>query len=70
MLLSWRAFIVYLDIGLNTASQIYSNYAVGGKGGGNKRRDLLRKVVLEREEALRIERERPKTRERRGLTIA
>ena len=61
---------MYLDIGINTASQVYSDYAVGGRRVGRKRRDLLRKVLLEREEALRMERERPKTRERRGLTIA
>src|SRR5436190_19172024 len=32
--LSWRAFIVYLDIGMNTASQIYSDYAIGGSRSG------------------------------------
>jgi hypothetical protein len=68
--LSWRAFIVYLEIGMNTASQVYSDYAVGGRKGGRRRRDLLRKVVFEREKAIRSENERPKTRERRGLTIA
>jgi hypothetical protein len=66
--LSWRAFMVYLDIGVNTAQQVYSDYAVGGRRIGRQRRDLLRKVVLEREEAVRGS-EKPRIRERRGLTI-
>lgn len=61
--------MVYLDIGWNTAQQVYSDYAVGGRRVGRRRRDLLRRVVLEREEAVR-ESDQPRVRERRGLTIA
>lgn len=60
--------MVYLDIGVNTAQQVYSDYAVGGRRVGRRRRDLLRKVVLEREEAVRGI-EKPQIRERRGFTI-
>jgi hypothetical protein len=60
--------MVYLDIGVNTAQQVYSDYAVGGRRVGRRRRDLLRKVVLEREEAVRGF-EKPQIRERRGFTI-
>jgi hypothetical protein len=69
LFLSWRAFMVYVDIGFNTASQVYSDYAFGGKRIGRRRRDLLRRVVLEREEAVRAENNRPLQRGR-GLTIA
>ena len=61
--------MVYIDIGFNTASQVYSDYAFGGKRVGRRRRDLLRRVVLEREEAVRAESERPKQRGR-GNTLA
>ena len=60
---------MYLDIGMNMAGEVYSDYAVGGRRIGRRRRDLLRKVVLEREEAVRGEHDRPKQRGR-GLTIA
>lgn len=68
LFLSWRAFMVYVDIGFNTASQVYSDYAFGGKKIGRRRRDLLRRVVLEREEAVRVENNRPRQRGR-GVTI-
>ena len=61
--------MVYLDIGMNTASQVYSDYVVGESRIGKRKRELLRKLVLEREEAIRMEHERPKTRVRRGLSI-
>ena len=64
-----RAFGVYLEIGANTLSQVYSDYAVGGKRVGRRRRDLLRRVVLEREQAVRVENERPAQRGR-GNTLA
>ena len=51
---------------MNTASQIYSDYAIGGSRSGRRKRDLVRKVVLEREESLRAGNERPRTREREG----
>jgi hypothetical protein len=63
-----RAFVVYIDIGINTASQVYSDYAFGGRRIGRRRRDLLRRVVLEREQAVRVESERPKQRGR-GATL-
>jgi hypothetical protein len=69
MILSWRAFMVYLAIGMNTASQVYSDYAVDERKVGKRKRELLRRIVLEREEAIRIEHERQKTRGR-GLTIS
>jgi hypothetical protein len=69
VVLSWRAFMVYLDIGMSTTSQVYSDYTIGRRRVDKRRRDLLRKIVLEREKAIRAENERPKTRERRGLTI-
>lgn len=49
LILSWMAFTVYLDIGINTASQIYSDYAVGERRIGKRRLELLRGIVLERE---------------------
>jgi len=60
---------VYLEISVNTLSQIYTDYAVGGRKVGRRRRDLLRRVVLEREEAVRAEKLKTKTRGR-GWTIA
>jgi hypothetical protein len=67
--LSWQAFMVYFGIGMNTVSQIYSDYAIGGKKISRQRRDLLRRVVMERDETVRIESVRPRVRGR-GLTIA
>lgn len=54
---------------MNTLGQIYSDYAVGGRKVGRRRRDLLRRVVLEREEAVRAEKLSARMRGR-GLTIA
>jgi hypothetical protein len=65
--LSWHAFMVYLDIGVNTASQIYSDFAFGGRKTARRRLDLLRKAV-DRGEVVRLEYERPRARGR-GLTI-
>jgi hypothetical protein len=64
--LLWRAFIVYVSIGMDTFWQVYSD-AVGGRS-GKRRRELLRRVVMEREEAVRAE-QKPITRNR-GLTLA
>jgi len=66
---SVRTLQVYLEISVNTLSQIYTDYAVGGRKVGRRRRDLLRRVVLEREEAVRAEKLKTKTRGR-GWTIA
>jgi hypothetical protein len=66
--LSYRALMVYMDIALSTMGQIYADYVNGRKG--RRRRDLLRKVVLEREEAVRLENLRPARNRTRGLTIA
>jgi hypothetical protein len=51
------AFTVYLDIGMNTPSQIYSDYAVDERRIGKRRLELLRGIVLEREEPIRMEHE-------------
>ena len=67
--LSWRAFVVYLDIAMNTASQVYSDYVIGEKKMERRKKDLLRKDVLEREEAVRSENVPHNTRSR-GRTIA
>jgi hypothetical protein len=67
--LSWRAFMVYVDIAMDSLGQVYADYVVGGKRRGRRRRDLLRKVVLEREEAVKAHNERPRARGR-GSTIA
>lgn len=61
--------MVYLDIGMNIATQFYSEYAVDERKIGKRRRELLRRIVLEREEAIRMEQELPQTREKRRLTI-
>lgn len=67
LFLSLRAFGVYIEIGMNTLSQLYSDYALGGKRIGRRKRDLLRRVAIEREESVRAERPRARG---RGLTIA
>jgi ABC-type methionine transport system permease subunit len=67
--LSWTAFMVYVDIAMDSLGQVYADYIVGGKRRGRRRRDLLRKVVLEREEAVKAYTERPRARGR-GSTIA
>jgi len=54
---------------MNTVEQVYSDFAVGGNKLGKRRRDLLRKVVIDREEAVRQEQIRPRPRGR-GMTIA
>jgi len=69
LFLSWRGFLVYLEIAMNTVEQVYSDFAVGGNKLGKRRRDLLRKVVIDREEAVRQEQIRPRPRGR-GMTIA
>lgn len=60
---------MYLEIAMNTVEQVYSDFAVGGNKLGKRRRDLLRKVVIDREEAVRQEQIRPRPRGR-GMTIA
>jgi len=67
LFLSLRAFVVYIEIGMNTLSQLYSDYALDGKRIGRRKRDLLRRVVIEREESVRAERPRARG---RGVTIA
>jgi ABC-type methionine transport system permease subunit len=64
--LSWRAFMVYVDIAMDTLSQVYQDYVVGSKRTGRRRRDLLRKVVLE---TVRAQSQPPQARGR-GLAIA
>jgi len=55
---------------MNTVEQVYSDFAViGGNKLGKRRRDLLRKVVIDREEAVRQEQIKPRPRGR-GVTIA
>ena len=60
---------MYLDIAWNTAEQVYSDYVLEGSRSGRRRKDLLRRVVLEREEAVRGI-EKPRIRDRRGHTNA
>lgn len=69
LFLSTTAVRVYLEIGMNTLTQVYSDYAIGGRKIGRRRRDLLRRVVLEREEAVRAEKMNARMRAR-GMTIA
>jgi hypothetical protein len=69
LFLSARALQVYLEIGMTTLSQMYSDYVEGGRKVGRRRRDLLRRVVLEREEAVRAEKLSGRMRGR-GLTMA
>lgn len=73
LFLSWRGFVVYLDIGMTTASQVYSDL-VGDRGKrGEGRQEILRRVVLEREREvgrMAAERGAVRTRARRGLSIA
>jgi hypothetical protein len=66
--LSWRAFMVYVDIALDTFKQVYEDYVLGTKETGRRRRKLLKKAVLEREDAVKAPAERPHPRGR-GSTI-
>jgi len=68
LFLSLRAFGVYLEIAMKTLSQVYSDYAMPGKRNRRRRRDLLIRAVLEREEAARAV--EPVRSRGRGMTIA
>ena len=68
LLLFLRVFLVYLDVIVHTAGQIYADYTHGGRKQDKRRRDLLRKVANQREEAVRGGNERLKYRGR-GATI-
>lgn len=61
--------MVYLDIAMNTASQVYSDYVIGEKKIERRKKDLLRTDVLEREEVVRSENVLHSNRAR-GRTIA
>jgi hypothetical protein len=65
--LSLRAFGVYLEITMKTLSQVYADFAMPGRRSRRRKRDLLIRVVLEREEAARTE---PIRSRGRGFTIA
>jgi hypothetical protein len=67
--LSWRAFMVYVEIAMDTLGQVYADYVLGSRKTGRRRRDLLRRVVLEREDAVKAQNERP-NRRGRGSTLA
>ena len=53
---------------MKTLSQVYSDYAMPGKRNRRRRRDLLIRAVLEREEAARAV--EPVRSRGRGMTIA
>ena len=67
--LSWRAFVVYLEIGMDTLGRIYTDI-FKGRSTGRRRRDLLKKAVLEREDAVKAAQNYQPRARGRGLTIA